>query len=141
MSIGNGVAVSDNLDERNPYAKKGNFVIRSPTENAEVEVVVGSTSKIRASMKESVGKWTHFTLVHEQASGNSASIYINGKLSSTIWHDQIGLGQDRYNISKSLHAVNTQIRGLSVCTWTFWSEVYHKGVIDELRIWNRTLNF
>ena len=27
---------------------------------------------------------------------------------------------------------------VTVGTWTFWSEVYHKGAIDDFRLWNRS---
>ena len=140
LSIGNGDVAMEWMDALNPYSKKGLLLVRSPNQSGGAEMLVGSSTRIAVDLQDEGEVWTHYTFTHDQASGNTSKIYINGKLKASINHQQIGVGQNRYpDIHKSLRPVATEVVGLSVCAWTMWSGIYHKGFLDELRIWNRTL--
>ena len=139
LSIGNCEEASNGIEMRNPFAMCGLFVLRAPNQVGEFEANVGS-SRLAHDISDREGLWTDFTMTHDQASGTSAKLYINGELVNEITHDYKGLGSKGKHREISIRPFNPQVLGLTVCTWTFWSDNYYKGLIDELRIWNRTLS-
>ncbi len=74
-------------------------------------------------------------VVHTMSTGDWAKMYFNGELVGTISHDYLGVANQR---SEQKLPIPSKIESLMVCSWSFWSEVYHKGLIDDLRVWNYT---
>jgi hypothetical protein len=67
--------------------------------------------------------------------GREARIYLNGMLMATTTHFHDGMGMTTVTGS-SPNLATGLVKGFGLCTWSFWSEVYHKGLIDEVRVWN-----
>ena len=79
--------------------------------------------------------WAHFAVTHDQTEGQQMAIYINGIELARGTHDFVGVGQIIESVQFEVPE-KTEIQSLMLCSWSFWSEVYHKGMIDEFRIWN-----
>jgi hypothetical protein len=67
------------------------------------------------------------------------AILINGEVVAEGTHDYVGIGQvndERGYNDKLMSEEKKRPIGLMLCSWSFWSGVYHRGSIDEFRIWD-----
>ena len=133
FSVGNQEVASDWVDGFNPHAKVGRLHANVPFSSGELSFHVGTYSVASSGIRPLYEQWNHFALVHDQVSGTTMQVYINGELVANGTHDHIGIGRPS---PTSTVETNERVRSLMICSWSFWSEVYHKGFIDELRIWN-----
>ena len=124
FSLGNGERDTEWVRTFNPYAEKGRFLVRAPHTTGRLEVEIAH-SKLSIPLKEKFGGWNFFTIMHDMSSGPEVKLYINTHLVASTSHDGF---------------LPSSLKGLSVCTWPFWSEVFHRGMIDELKIFNATRN-
>ncbi|KNC77353.1 hypothetical protein SARC_10187, partial [Sphaeroforma arctica JP610] len=138
-SIGLGEQTKDWVDNWNPYRKTGRFYmsIPGPSRQQEFRFDVGSLSRASGSTTAMGGQWLHFAAVHTQVSGNFSRVYINGELVTDAYHDHLGVGIPTAG-ETSYHDSTRRVEGFSVCSWMFWSGVFHTGAVDEIRIWNYT---
>ena len=132
FSIGNQEVASDWVDDFNPYAKIGRLHANAPFSSGEAILHVGTYSAVKYNIRHLYEQWNHFAFVHDQASGNDMRIYVNGELALNGTHDHIAIARPNPN---SFVPTNTEVRSLMLCSWSFWSEVYHKGIVDEVRVW------
>lgn len=150
MSIGNGASNEPWAELLHPYRSYGRFDISGPNEAGRklssmkifiifrigrVQALIGTRSSTSVNIATTFGRWTHYAITHEQANGTSAKIYVNGVLQEHAYHDHIAVGQDRYNLARPTSKWNQPIKGLTLCTYTFYSGLYHQGYLDEFRIW------
>ena len=96
---------------------------------------VGTYTRVHASMTQFYNDWAHIAVTHDQASGTKMAIYVNGEQLAEGTHDYVGVGQVNPEIDFDIPEKKV-VQSLMLCSWSFWSEVYHKGLIDEFRIWN-----
>ncbi|KNC79599.1 hypothetical protein SARC_08009, partial [Sphaeroforma arctica JP610] len=139
-SIGSGEQAKWNTDERNPYKKTGRlmFAMPSSARPQKFRFDVGSLSRTSAAVTDLGGTWVHFAVVHSQVSGTSSLVYLNGQLASSTTHNHTGVGTLRDSNEGAQAPHQRRVEGFSVCTWMFWSGVFHRGAVDEIRIWNYT---
>lgn len=135
INIGNGQIARDWVDAQNPFRKSGPLYISSTSQDSGLEAVVGSSRIASTSQKTELNKWTHYALTHDQANGTSAKLYINGEMVEKRWHNHEAVGQPGERAVESIIDHVELIQGLSICTSTFYGNVYHKGFLDEIRIW------
>lgn len=121
------------VDGFNPYAKAGRLIARTPFSGGGADWMVGSYSSLNTNIRHLYNRWNHFSFVHDQANGTTMAIYINGEEVSSGTHGYVAVGQQSRD---SVIPLPTEVHGLMVCSWSFWSEVYHMGLVDEFRIWN-----
>eukprot|EP01134_Creolimax_fragrantissima_P004222 CFRG4222T1 len=136
-AIGSGEQAKEQTEAWNPYKKTGRlyFSMPSPSRTQKYRWDVGSLSRVSGSTTYLGGTWVHFAVVHTQVMGTRAAVYLNGELALEEMHDYQGVGEPALG---SQTPSQPRVEGLSVCTWMFWSGVFHKGAVDELRIWNYT---
>ena len=137
FAVGSNQEYSDTwVDAFSPYAKTGRLIGRAPFSGGAMDFMVGTYSSISTDMRHLYNKWNHFAFVHDQANGTNMAIYVNGIELVSGSHNYVGIGQDFRGDSHI--PIASQARSLMVCSWSFWSEVYHHGEVDEFRIWNKS---
>lgn len=125
---GNGEMDADWVQTFGPPARRtGRWLVALPGETHALTWYTGTTIWT-TPVKQYYTGWAHYALVHDGIEGTSASVYINGQLVSSYAHNHDGMKGAR------LDGYNHILVGC----WSFWSEVYHRGIIDDLRLWNRS---
>ena len=134
FSIGNKETASGWVNDFNPHAKLGRLYASVPFSSGEGTLHVGTYDYESYPVRHLYKQWNHFAMVHDQVSGTTTQVYVNGHLVVNSTHDHVGVGKNMNEDQP--YPTENRVRSLMVCSWSFWSEVYHKGFIDELRIWN-----
>jgi hypothetical protein len=122
-----------------PFGKGGRLLARTSFTGG-VGYAFSGGSFISADLRPYYDEWNHFAVVSSQASGTVLKWFVNGNLIAQ--HDDSnyqGVGVPAAGVDyakEGYEKVKTKIRSLYLCSWTFWSGVYHRGFIDEFRIWN-----
>jgi hypothetical protein len=127
ITIGNAEKREWWVNTYDPHAKLGRLVVQLPYSDHTIKLYVGS-SHLSTPIKQHYGGWAHYAFTHDQGSGTQMALLINGQVVASGTHDHETL----------LTANQTKGKGIMLCSWSFWSGVYFAGLVDEVRIWNRT---
>jgi hypothetical protein len=129
FTIGSAEMDMDWVNNFSPYRRHGRFVVRAPGAGHEFVLNLGgaAVASPAAPLSSYYRAWNHFAITSDQAAGSAHSLYINGELvaSSTMAGAAVGM-----------NPLFRPVKGFYVCSWSFWSEVYHRGLVDELRVWD-----
>ncbi|CEO99535.1 unnamed protein product (mitochondrion) [Plasmodiophora brassicae] len=108
----------------------GRWHVQMPDGNNNINWNIGSDNLVTPATPFYNG-WAHYAFVADHVQGTQAAIYINGQMVANMTRDHDGF----QNVASP-----GGYNHITVGTWTFWSEVYNKGIYDDLRLWNRSLS-
>ncbi|XXQ32974.1 G-protein coupled receptors family 3 profile domain-containing protein [Plasmodiophora brassicae] len=108
----------------------GRWHVQMPDGNHNINWNIGSDN-LATPATPFYGGWAHYAFVADHVQGTQAAIYVNGRQLANMTR-----AHDGFQSASAPGGYNH----VTVGTWTFWSEVFNKGVYDDLRLWNRSLS-
>jgi hypothetical protein len=138
FSIGGGESNANWVSTYDKFSRMGRLMANFPDSSNRFQTYVGSLSELNVDIEQYYGKWVHYAITHDQASGTRMALLINGKVVASGTHSYVALGQgmvgdDTKGYSTSSSVLMTESvpgtktpRGLTVCSWSFWSGIYYR---------------
>jgi len=125
MSYGTGFGTID--------AGKLNDIFIGTSNHDKIYLNNNEYSSISDPLINLSNSWYHFVITYDGNNLNNIQIYINGILQSVTYTNYVG-------ITQLITTASDLYFGRSSMLYSPFSYYYYKGSIDDIGIWNRTLN-
>mmetsp|Transcript_18581 Transcript_18581/g.38662 ORF Transcript_18581/g.38662 Transcript_18581/m.38662 type:complete len:788 (+) Transcript_18581:96-2459(+) len=107
----------------------------------------GIKGRVSKDMSEDYGKWTHYAMISSPEGANA--IFLDGEIFASSESEPTAPEYDNEERFAKATCADDKIppditppdtlahdmRGLWIGGWPFW-ELYHRGTVDEFRVWN-----
>ena len=125
MSYGTGFGTTD--------AGKLNDIFIGTNNHDKIYLNNNEYSSISDPLINLSNSWYHFVITYDGNNLNNIQIYINGILQSVTYTNYVG-------ITQLITTASDLYFGRSSMLYSPFTYYYYKGSIDDIGIWNRTLN-